>query len=188
VICYHATTADRLPSILASGLVPGLGEDEHDTFQPAYHWPVALAHLYPVRPIYVSIDEPVEWMPGRHADNDRQAALLEVETSGLKLLPDLPTLCDLGMTLAADGLVLPSDWRVADCLHALAAHCAGGAPAAGASAAQRTILWAACEAATDDIIAATGSAALCQTIKPERLAAVDWTLHWPHHWHNLQPA
>jgi hypothetical protein len=169
---WHATTRAKLDSILAQGLVPASGADQFDTFSDQWHWPAHLAHRYPARPVYVALHEPVSWMVEWHTDNGDEPVLIEADITGLDLLPDIPTFLDFDVSAVEGGMHLPELWREHELLWELEAHVGAG----------DIIAWEQLDEVASLMIAMTHTAAVCETIKPERLQVVDWRSMWPHHW------
>jgi hypothetical protein len=91
---YHATQASNVPSILDSGLQTGGASQGILTRLDSryrHHWS---DDFYGMRPIYLLLEPVIPRMygwPDSENGGDEEPVILEVDTSDVRLLPDLPT-------------------------------------------------------------------------------------------------
>jgi hypothetical protein len=91
---YHATQASNVPSILESGLRTGGASQGILTRLDSryrHHWS---DDFYGMRPIYLLLEPVIPRMygwPDSENGGDEEPVILEVDTSDVRLLPDLPT-------------------------------------------------------------------------------------------------
>tara|TARA_R110000824_G_scaffold159_1_gene574 strand:+ start:114 stop:623 length:510 start_codon:yes stop_codon:yes gene_type:complete len=83
-IFYHSTPPWQAEEVEAKGLKTG---SEGIGFSIAGTW---ADKIYGTRPVYLSTK------PGFGGDREYEGTILEIDTTGLQLYPDLPTLVDFG--------------------------------------------------------------------------------------------